>query len=186
MHILGGKLKGKKLANCKSANIRPAMAVVRKSIFDTLKDFVLGINILDLCAGTGILGIEALSRGAKKLTVIDSSKDAIRLIRKNLDICKLNAKVISGKLPKVLNKISSNAEKYNLIFLDPPYGESGFLSNVLDILILNKILATDGLIIIESESRNNFQIPDKLEVCKEKRFGNTKLTYLQYIIPLCQ
>ncbi len=113
MNILGGKLKGRKLANCKTGSIRPAMALVRKSIFDTLQDFVVGINVLDLCAGTGVLGIEALSRGADKLTLIDADKDSIRLIFKNLDLCKVKATVISGSLPKALNRSRIKSEKYD-------------------------------------------------------------------------
>ncbi|MBI3590273.1 MAG: 16S rRNA (guanine(966)-N(2))-methyltransferase RsmD [Candidatus Melainabacteria bacterium] len=182
MYIIGGKLKGRKLANCKIGSIRPAMALVRKSIFDTLKDFVVNASILDLCAGSGALGIEALSRGAGDLTLVDSNKDAIKLIYKNLELCKLKAKVVFGKLPKVLNKIDVKNKSFNLIFLDPPYGRSDFIENVLKVLILNKLIAKDGLISIESEEKCNFLLPGELQLYKEKKYGNTRVTFLKQVI----
>lgn len=178
MQIIGGKLKGKKLATCKTSAIRPAMALVRKSIFDTLRDFIIQANVLDLCAGSGVLGIEGLSRGAKDLTLVDSNKDAIKLIFKNLKLCNLKAKVIFGKLPGILNKISIRKDKFNLIFLDPPYGKSNFITEVLKVILLNNLISKDGLISIESELKSNFVIPENLKLYKEKRYGNTKVTIL--------
>lgn len=178
MYILGGKLKGKRLANCKTNSIRPAMALVRKSIFDTLRDFVIDTEVLDLCAGTGILGIEALSRGAKSLTLVDSDKNAIKLIGKNLELCKLKASVIWGILPKVLNKASFKNKEFDLIFLDPPYGQSNLIEGVLKAIVLNNLITKDGLISIESELKSDFLLPNELKPYKEKRYGNTKVTML--------
>src|SRR3989338_1109130 len=180
MYILGGKLKGRRLTNCKTKNIRPAMSLVRKSIFDTLQDFVIDANVLDLCAGTGILGIEALSRGAKKLTVIDSDKTAINLITKNLMICKLNADVIMGSLPKILNKVISKNETYELIFLDPPYGQGGFIENMLDVISQSNILDKNSLILIEHEAKCEFLIPVNFKLHKQKKYGNTIISYIKY------
>lgn len=181
MYIIGGKLKGRKLAKCKTSSIRPAMALVRKSIFDTFGDLIQGNNVLDLCAGSGVLGIEALSRGAKSLTLVDSDKNAINLIFKNLKLCGISAKVIRGRLPKVLNKKLLTNKKFNLIFLDPPYGESRFIEENLDAIILNNILETNGLISIESEAKSKFLIPKGLELYKEKKYGNTKITILMKV-----
>lgn len=178
MYILGGKLKGKKLASCKTSSIRPAMALVRKSIFDTLKDFVIDANVLDLCAGTGILGIEALSRGAKSLTLVDSDKNAVKLIHKNLALCELKANVIWGRLPKVLNKGALKKEQFDLIFLDPPYGQGDFIEEVLELITSNKLISKDGLISIETELKSDFLLPSILKIHKEKRYGNTKVTIL--------
>lgn len=180
MYIIGGKLKGKKLANCKSRAIRPAMAIVRKSIFDTLGSFVIGANVLDLCAGSGVLGIEALSRGAKNLTAIDSDKFALKLITKNLKLCNLTAKVIWDRLPKALNKDKIKNDQFDLIFLDPPYGEKEFIENVLKEIIQNKLLLDEGVILIETEIKNDFTIPEELTIHKQKKFGNTKITFLFY------
>ena len=176
MYIIAGKLKGKKLASCKTDSIRPAMALVRKSIFDTLQDFVKDSNVLDLCAGSGVLGIEALSRNAKELTLIDSDRESIRLIRKNLELCNLNARVIHGNLPKSLNKLKD--KKFDLIFLDPPYGNSSFIEETLSKIHTNEMLAKEGLILIESELKSDYKLPEGMKVYKEKRFGNTKITFI--------
>ena len=176
MYIIGGKLKGKKLAACKTGSIRPAMALVRKSIFDTLQNFTQDANVLDLCAGSGVLGIESVSRGAKQLTLIDSDRESIRLIKKNLELCKLTAKVIHGHLPKSLNKLKD--EKFDLIFLDPPYGNSSFIEETLSKIYTNEILATEGLILIESELKSDYKLPEGMKVYKEKRFGNMKITFI--------
>lgn len=184
MHIIAGKLKGKRLAHCKTDAIRPAMALVRKSIFDTLQNFIQDTNVLDLCAGSGVLGIEALSRNAKKLTLIDSDRESIRLIRKNLELCNVNAKLIHGSLPKALNKLKN--ERFDLVFLDPPYGNSSFIEETLEKLHTNEMLKRGGLILIESELKSNYKIPKKLEIYKEKKFGNTKVTILCNNINQCQ
>lgn len=179
MQIITGKLKGKKLAKYKTSAIRPAMALVRKSIFDTLRDFVEGTDVLDLCAGSGILGIEALSRGAKSLTLVDSDKNAIKLIHKNLNLCNLQAKVILGRLPNVLSKQFIQNKKFDLIFLDPPYNQSNFISKALENILKKEIIKKLGFIIIESELKSNFTIPLPLSIYKEKRYGNTRITMLK-------
>lgn len=180
MYIIGGKLKGKKLASCKSRSIRPAMALIRKSIFDTVQNFIQDANVLDLCAGSGILGIEALSRDAKRLTLIDSDRESIKLIKKNLELCNLNAKIVHGNIPKVLNKIKE--EKFDLIFLDPPYGSSLFIKETLNKIQDYEMLDKKGLILIESELKSNYKLPEKLTIYKEKNFGNTKITFLRQAI----
>ncbi len=177
MQIIAGKLKGRKLATCKTDSIRPAMALTRKSIFDTLQDFVIDTNVLDLCAGSGVLGIEALSRGAKSLTIIDFDREAIKLIRKNLELCKLTAKIIQSKLPKALSKLKN--KRFDLVFLDPPYGNSTFIEETLGKLHSNEMLDKEGLILIESELKSNYKLPEGLSVYKEKIFGNTKITFIK-------
>ncbi len=178
MYVISGKLKGKKLTNPKSKSVRPAMALVRKSIFDTLGSLVEDANVLDLCAGTGSLGLEAISRGAKKLTLVDSDDSAIKTIFKNLEFCKVKARVIKGKLPLVLYRKNLEKEKFDLIFLDPPYGQGDFIEELLKVLAYKKILAKEGLILIETEKKCRFELPEKLEVYKEKIYGNTKVTFL--------
>lgn len=184
MYIIGGKLKGKRLAKCKSRSIRPAMALTRKSIFDTLENLnaIKNASVLDLCAGSGILGIETLSRGAKSLFLIDSDKTSTNLIIKNLNLCNLKAKVILGKLPEALKRLNNKTEMFSLIFFDPPYGQSKFIEEVLNSLIERRLVERNGLISIETEAKSNFTFPNELKLFKERKFGNTRITILQCII----
>lgn len=182
MQVLGGKLKGKKLASCALKNVRPAMALVRKSIFDTLKDFIISSNVLDLCAGTGAIGIEALSRGANKVVFVESEKNTTKLIRKNLEICNLQAKVIYGKVPDILFRQVFTNEAFDLVFINPPYGKNRLIQETLETLVTNNIISKNSLVIIESDLKSNFNIPDKLKPYKEKKFGNTKVTILAYSV----
>lgn len=180
MQILSGKLKKRRLLGSKTNSIRPAMALVRKSIFDSLGDFTENANVLDLCAGTGILGIEAISRGAEKLTLVDSSRNAVKIISKNLNLCEINARLVNGELPGILNK-KFGKEKFNLIFLDPPYGQKSFIEDVLLVISRKDMLDENGLILIETELKCDFEPPKDIEIKKVKKFGNTKVTFLSHI-----
>ncbi len=181
MRILGGKCKGRKLISVKGENVRPAMALSRKSIFDTLQEVINNISVLDLYAGTGILGIEALSRGANNLTLIDFDKISIKTIYKNLEICNLKGKVIFGKLPNILERVHFKNKAFDLIFIDPPYGSSKGIEDSLKIIVKNNIIQKNGIISIESEAKSDFEIPETLKLYKEKKLGNTKLTILNAI-----
>lgn len=179
MYIISGKYKKRRLANYKNTGIRPAMALVRKSIFDSIQSLVDDSNILDLCAGSGILGIEALSRGARSLTLVDSDKQAVDLIRKNLDLCNAEGTVILGRLPGVLKRLNPEREQFNVIFLDPPYGNAHMITDVLQMISNKKLLKDEGLISIETESRCAYKIPENMFVYREKLFGNTKVVFLK-------
>ena len=102
------------------------------------------------------------------------------LRQKNLQTCDLKAEVILGELPRSLKRISTVIKKFDLIFLDPPYGNSTMIEETLCGLVLNKLIEKDGLILIESEEKSQFVIPEELKLYKEKKFGNTKITMLSY------
>ncbi len=178
MYVIGGKLKGRKLANCKTGSIRPAMAIVRKSIFDTLQDFVCNADVLDLCAGSGSLGIESLSRGARSLTLVDSDKNSIKLIEKNLQLCNLNATTVLATARRAIKILSKRRQKFKIVFFDPPYGQSDFIGRVLEDLVQSTIVAKKGIIFIEHEAKAVFKVPENLKLLKEKKFGNTIITIL--------
>ncbi len=178
MNIIGGKLKGKKLLGPKGYFIRPAMALTRKSIFDTLQNIIDNASVLDLYAGTGIVGIEALSRGAKELILVDANKDSICLIYKNLNLCNVKAKVVLGRLPKVLEAGIFKDKQFDIIFIDPPYGKEEQIERILELIDKNKLIKSGGVISIESEMKAQFNLPKDLKLYKEKKLGNTKITIL--------
>ncbi|KAA0258805.1 16S rRNA (guanine(966)-N(2))-methyltransferase RsmD [Deferribacter autotrophicus] len=173
MRITGGSLKGLSLKSPKSSGVRPTSDKVRSAIFSKLYDKINNATVLDLFAGSGAFGIEALSRGAKEVVFVD--KDT-RSLKSNLSLIKLsNFKVIKGDVFKVLNKLKLD---FNIIFIDPPYGRVDS-KRLLTTIFKNQIIANDGILIYEESIRTEFEVIDKFCLIDEKRYGDTKIYYLE-------
>jgi len=187
LKITGGFLKGQKLflPPSKTLEIRPLRSRIRKSVFDLLGQDLSGIKVLDLFAGTGALGIEAISRGAELVFFIDLNELSLSLIRKNLEKFKLTDKayVLKLKLPEGLTKLSKNYPevKFNLVFITPPY-RTGLSLKTLKALPLN-LLTSEATIMVEEAKEVN--LPEKTIsfFLKDKRtYGETSLYFYQ---PIC-
>jgi 16S rRNA (guanine966-N2)-methyltransferase len=182
MRIISGEHKGRVLKSVKSygscgkAKIRPSSDKVKGSIFNVLKDEVEGKKVLDLFAGSGNLGIEALSRGAEFVTFVDSSSQSIKIIKKNLESLNLEkrAKIIGKDCLKVLPKLE---EKFGIIFADPPY-LSGFAQKVIDSVVRYDLLEKHGILVLEHHKKETFNYPEeRLFYVKAKRFGDTVVSF---------
>ncbi len=174
MRVITGTARGRKLREPADSKIRPTTDMVKEAVFNIVQFDIEGRKILDLFAGTGQLGIEALSRGAAQGTFVDEASAAIRLIRDNLKSTGLqqNAQVVQGDSISFL----SRAERYDLIFLDPPY-DTGLLDKALQKIIEFDILKENGIIICESKAER--VLPGAEEpyfLKKEYRYGKIKLT----------
>ena len=178
MRIIGGKAKGRLLASLKGASIRPTSDKVRESVFNLLGQDITGLTVLDLFAGTGSLGIEALSRGALWALFIDSSKSSTDLIRKNLVSCGFEdigfvlKRDLRVGLPIEPNLLRDGVD---LIFLDPPYGRD-LISPMLMKLSESKIPASNSLVVAESSCRD--RLPSRvgnLSLCDTRVYGQTKI-----------
>lgn len=184
MRVIGGEFKGKKLKSVKKAKIRPTSVRVKTSIFDILKDEIKGKKILDLYAGTGALGIEALSRGADFVTFVDSSHKSIEIIKKNLEELKFKDKTKTFKLDslKFIRRESLEKEecvcikRYDIIFCDPPY-QKETASKVLDLISKTDILKENGIFILEHHKKEILQEKKNLVLLKERRFGDTVVSF---------
>ena len=126
IRIIGGELKGRRLATVRGVKTRPTSDRVRESIFNILGDSVRGARVLDLYAGTGAMGIEALSRGAESVLFADDHGAALAALEKNIKTCSLQsrANMIKWNLLNNLNFIRSHRPAFNLVFLDPPYNKN--------------------------------------------------------------
>ncbi len=176
MRIISGEYKGRILSSVKKAKIRPSSDKVKGSIFNVLKDEVVGKKVLDLFAGSGNLGIEALSRGTQFVTFVDSSFQGIKIIKKNLESLNLSerAKTINKDCLGVLPKLK---EKFGIIFADPPY-LCGFAQKVIDSVAQYDLLETDGILVLEHHKKETFKCPErKLSYIKAKRFGDTMVSF---------
>lgn len=147
MRVISGKARGVQLKTPEGMDTRPTIDRVKEALFSIIQFDLPGAQVLDLFGGTGQLGIEALSRGAKSAVFVDAREEACRLIRENLKRTRLEGegKVIRGDY---LDYLSRCREQYNIIFLDPPYAEV-FLENALKRITEIDILRSGGIIVTE-------------------------------------
>lgn len=178
MRIISGKCKGRRLKTPKGMETRPTLDRVRETIFNVLQNYnIYGRRTLDLFAGTGALGIEALSRGAESLVSIDIR--TAKLIQENIDLCGLQneAEVLRGPISKykeyLLNK------EFSLVFSDPPYLKGG-IQETIKLLNEPNILAEGAIIVLEFDKKDEFQVPNTWIELKEQAFGYTKVGYYKY------
>ena len=184
MRITGGTVRGRKLAALKSAGeiIRPTSDRVREALFNILGHKVIYSKVLDLYAGTGALGIEALSRGAEFAVFVDQSRDAAQLIQANLLTCfpKPKASFLHHRLPTPhiryqLDKKLFPQITFDLIFMDPPYRQ-GLAEKTLQMVADDHLLAPQGLIIVEEH--RSVELPKQIDMLLQKdhrQYGETAI-----------
>lgn len=172
MRVITGTARGRRLKEPKNMDIRPTTDKVKESIFNIVQFDIEGRRVLDLFAGTGQLGIEALSRGAVSATFVDENNEAIRIVRENLAHCGLHGDVVRADAASYLGSCG----KFDLIFLDPPY-DSGILDKVLAKIIQFDILSDGGIIICETDSDRALPaLAPPYAWGREYKYGKTKLT----------
>ena len=145
MRIIAGKNKGKKLKSFEGDAIRPTSDRARESLFNILSPMLLGCDFLDLCCGTGAVGIEGISRGANSVTFVDSSKDSVKIAEFNLKSIGNNTRVNLCDASRFVNQTN---QKFDIIFFDPPYAFTGF-EEIMKSVKERKLLKDGGLFIYE-------------------------------------
>lgn len=175
MRVISGLARGRRLKELQGMDTRPTIDKVKESIFNIVQFDIEGRRVLDLFGGTGQLGIEALSRGAAQCVFVDQRKDAAALIRENLKLTRLEekAKVVQGE---AVTYLEACREKFDLIFLDPPYG-SDLLDRAMKTITGIDILNGNGIILCESSVEKELpQVASPYERGREYRYGKIKLT----------
>ena len=184
LRVIGGKLRGRKLCSLRGAEIRPTADRHREAIFNILAGRNQDAVVLDLYAGTGALGIEALSRGAKYAVFIDHQKDAISIIARNLKLCRFEdrSKIIQWDIAKNLNCIRAGDQKFDLIFMDPPC-QKNLVGPALLHLQQVKALAGDARIVVEHSPDETIP-PDfyTFEILDQRKYGKTLVSFLANVI----
>jgi 16S rRNA (guanine966-N2)-methyltransferase len=170
VRVIAGRFGGRRLAAPAGAATRPTADRVREALFAILGERVLGARVLDLYAGSGALGIEALSRGAAEVTFVDSAPAAVRAIRANLEALGAEADVRRADAHRFLRSASGEGRHYDLVFLDPPYRLAERLGRGLS-EALPGVLAPGGLAISESDRRSPLDLD--LTPTDERRYGDT-------------
>ena len=171
MRVITGSARGRRLKTPEGMDIRPTTDNVKESVFNILQFDIEGRRVLDLFAGTGQLGIECLSRGAREAVFIDQNREAVKIIRENLKACGFSAPVLQQDALDYLRQ----GGKFDLIFLDPPY-DAGLYAPVLEQINSVDNLSDGGIILCES--RRETPLPEMrppYRKKKEYRYGKVKL-----------
>jgi len=150
MRIIAGKFKGRQIQAVKGDNTRPTTDKIKENVFNIMGQFFDGGRVLDLFAGSGNLGIEALSRGMDHAIFVDRNVHAIKVIKENISTLKLQqqAEVYRNDAFKALHVLAKKNSKFDLIFLDPPYGQVS-ITELLERTVANGLLNDDGLVMCE-------------------------------------
>ena len=176
MKVIAGIYKGRNIDTIKDTATRPMMGIAREGIFNTLQFSFENADVLDLFAGSGSMGIEALSRGAKYVTFIDNSPDCIKQINKNLQEYKNDYSVLKLDVSNYINEVAS---KYDIVFYDPPFEYVTEDINA-DISEIENNLNKNAFIVIHRHSNSSsIVLPNDVELYKEKYYGQSKILILR-------
>lgn len=178
MRIITGEFKGRRLYMPENNNVRPTSEKVKEAIFSTLHDKVYEAHCLDLFSGTGNLGLEAISRGADFCYFCDSNRDSIALTTKNIEMCRAKeyAQVRAGDFERNLIKLGEMGEKFDIIFLDPPY-KMALYDTCFKLIREYELLNKDGVVVTEHDSRDVFpETYEGYEKIKDKVYGHIGIT----------
>lgn len=180
MRIITGSAKGTKLKTPRGMETRPTGDRVKESVFNILGSLLIDAKVLDLFAGTGNLGLEALSRGAASAVFIDRSSASIDLIRENIELTKLSAQaeVIKGDSFTTLDRLINNNLQFDLIFCDPPYNK-GMVQKVLNKVEKSKFLSSNGVIVVEHSKHEIINDEFKqLNIKRTEKYGETLVSFV--------
>lgn len=172
MRVITGIARGRRLVTLDGDDVRPTTEKVKEALFSAIQFEIEGRRVLDLFAGSGQLGIEALSRGAKNAVFVDASKKSVEIVRQNLETTGFTKSAV------VLNTDSlaflrTRAEKYDIAFLDPPY-RTGLLQKALE--NIDRVMSDGGLIVVECPTDEEFpENAGSFEKTKEYKYGKIKL-----------
>ena len=189
MRIVAGKFKGRRLKTPKGTEVRPTADRVKESLFRIFSEQVVDADFLDLCAGTGNIGLEALSQGARSTTFIDSNYHCIRIIESNLEMCGFDRKhpqvrLIHLDARKALARLGKRKVKFELIYFDPPYASKIYESCVKQIAEAN-LLSPTGLLVIEHRKVQEIDWTEslmlgELVLSRQERYGDTMLSFYKW------
>ena len=180
MRIIAGEARGRKLKSMKGLDTRPTADRVKEALFSILTPVLAGANFLDLFAGTGSIGMEAISRGAGSCVFVESRDICIRVIQENLALCGFSdrAQVWRGNALNFLKHSGANFQPYDLIYVDPPY-DTGLVEKSLALIATGGWLSEEGWVIVEarkSSPEGNVSV-DGLKIARQAVYGDTVLVF---------
>jgi 16S rRNA (guanine966-N2)-methyltransferase len=178
MRIIAGLAKGTNLLTPKSGT-RPMTGRARESLFSILAARLTEVRVLDLYAGSGSLGLEALSRGAASATFVERDRKAAALIAKNIESVGLGGDVVAATVESAIERIDG---PFDLVFIDPPYADDDVsVTAVLD--GLEPLVAQDGIVVVHRQARSDFDVPEFLTSTDQRRYGDAVVTIMKRTEP---
>ena len=183
MRVISGKLKGRVIKGYNIEGTRPTMDRVKESVFGSIQDYVDSSVVLDLFAGSGNLGIEAISNGASKAYFIDNNKECIKTIKDNISTFKINEDcvVLQNDYKDALKYLGNMNIKFDIIFIDPPY-KYNIKKELMSLIIDNGILNDGGIIVFEYQLDEELDIIEYFELIKSKKYGDKYISIYRKVL----
>ncbi|MFA6916009.1 MAG: 16S rRNA (guanine(966)-N(2))-methyltransferase RsmD [Parachlamydiales bacterium] len=181
LQIIAGIFKNRRLAVPKGTTTRPTSALVRAAVFNILQNHIEGTHVLDLCAGSGAMGFEALSRGAASVNFVEKDRGAALCIKENITLLKVEntAKVVQSNALSALSYYAKTQAKFDLIYIDPPYEHMALALNCIQLIDEFQLLSPQGWLIMESGQK---QLPPPLihlSLEDTRSYGKSYLLFLR-------
>ena len=184
MRIVAGTAKGRTIKAPTGYQVRPTTGRVREAIFSSLGHRVKGATVLDLFAGSGALGLEALSRGAASAFLVEKSRRVLDVLFSNIDVLDMTEQchIIRGDAIRALGALKAKGESFDLIFLDPPY-ETDLLNRAIKLILAERLLTQNGRIIAEHKRKKEYAFHgiEGLQIVTTKVYGDTQISMLDIV-----
>jgi 16S rRNA (guanine(966)-N(2))-methyltransferase RsmD len=182
MRIVAGKYKGRLLRTVRGQDVRPTSDRLRETLFNVLAPRIAESRFLDLCAGSGAVGIEALSRGCAHVTLVERSRPACSVIRGNLESLSIGAgaaDVMCSGAVQALKRLAQMGSQFDIVFFDPPYA-SGIYDTVLTLIATEQLLADNGIVVVEHRAKTPpvSELPG-IELYRQIKQGESALTFMR-------
>jgi len=184
MRIISGKARGTKLFTLDNDNTRPTLDRVKESVFNIIQNIIYESVVLDLFAGSGAIGLEFLSRGAKKAIFCDSSKDAVNIINKNIEKTHLreNAEIYNMDYEKCLKNLTG--QKFDIIYLDPPY-KTDYIIKALNLIIEFELIDYNSTLIIETDEPERITLEIEknkdINITNQRKYGRACIFFVKRV-----
>ncbi len=178
MRIIAGEYGSRRLAVPRGLATRPTLERTRESLFSILAPALSDARVLDLFAGSGALGLEALSRGAALAVFCDNARDAVRALRENIHSLgtENRSRLLAMDYHKALHALQQEGALFDLVFMDPPYDMP--VRTILDAVLQSSVLENRGIIILEQDGRGELNLPQGLSLARSKRYRDTRIDFI--------
>ncbi|MCX5780680.1 MAG: 16S rRNA (guanine(966)-N(2))-methyltransferase RsmD [Firmicutes bacterium] len=179
MRVISGSAKGRKLKAPPGLNTRPITDMIKGALFNVWGTRVAGCTLLDLFAGSGSVGIEALSRGAQKVVFVDNSRAAVQVIKENLSNCRFDQTftIYPNDVMSILMRLNRQGDRFDLVYIDPPFTIEKICEEVMLALDEVDILETDGIVVIRTQRRKEMSDFKHLHKYRQSNYGDSSLHY---------